>query len=42
MFDIMQLVAANPANGYPDINHVWFEAVDVDVLKQTIHFHMGS
>jgi len=42
MFDIMQLVAANPANGYPDINHVWFEAVDVDVLKQTLHFHMGS
>jgi len=42
MFDIMQLVAASDANGYPDINHVWFEAVDVDVLKQTLHFHMGS
>ena len=42
VFDIMVAVAASEANGYPDINHVWFEAVDIDDQAHTMHFSMGS
>jgi hypothetical protein len=42
VFDIMVAVAASEANGYPDVNHVWFEAVDIDDQAHTMHFCMGS
>lgn len=41
-FDIMVLVTASEFNGYPDVNHVWFEMLEVDVLAMTLKFHMGS
>lgn len=42
IFDIMVLVSNSEYNGYPDINHVWFEYVTVDVEARTIQFSMGS
>jgi hypothetical protein len=27
---------------WPDVDHVWFEAVDIDTARRTITFHMGS
>jgi len=41
-FDIMVLVESSEANGYPHVNHVWFEGMDIDVMAMTIHFSMGS
>jgi len=41
-FDIMLAVEKSEANGYLDVNHVWFEHVDIDVMAMTIHFSMGS
>lgn len=41
-FDIMVAVTQSEANGYPDINHVWFEDMDIDEDNKTIHFSMGS
>lgn len=41
-FDIMQAVVLSEANGYPDINHVWFESLEVDVMALTLRFGMGS
>lgn len=41
-FDIMLAVAASEANGYPDINHVWFERFTVDADAKTLKFDMGS
>jgi hypothetical protein len=41
-YDIMMAVAASEANGYPDVNHVWFEFLTIDVLALTLKFSMGS
>lgn len=41
-FDIMVAVAASAANGYPDVNHVWFEFLTIDTLVRTLRFSMGS
>ena len=41
-FDIMVAVAASAANGYPNVNHVWFETLTIDVLARTLQFSMGS
>lgn len=41
-YDIMVAVAASEANGYPYINHVWFEGLDIDTEARTLKFSMGS
>lgn len=40
--DLMQAVAKSEANGYPDVNHIYFEGVTIDPVARTIRFSMGS
>lgn len=40
--NIMMEAVKSPANGYPNINHVWFEQMEIDDVARTIKFHMGS
>jgi hypothetical protein len=42
MFNIMEAVAASEYNGYPDVNHLWFEGATIDEEERTIKFNMGS
>jgi len=42
MFNIMEAVASSEYNGYPHVNHVWFEFCTIDQETKTIQFSMGS
>jgi hypothetical protein len=40
-FNIMVAVERSEANGYPHVNHVWFESMEIDEEGRTIKFGMG-
>lgn len=41
-FDLMVLVANSEFNGYPHVNHVWFESLVINSEARTLQFGMGS
>lgn len=41
-YQLMLMVAASPYNGYPHVNHVWFEGLTVVPGCNLLSFGMGS